>query len=70
MLYQSGKIVPQVSSKVNMLLCRIDTCSSFWFTKYMIGVWATDLFPEIFSTTKLIGWVENSVSKWKHVLTT
>ena len=38
-----------------MLLCRIDTCFSFLFIKYVIGVWTTDLFWEIFSTPKFIG---------------
>ena len=51
----------------NMLLCRIDTCFSFWFIKSVIGVWREDLFREISSATKLIGWVEKSVSKWKLV---
>ena len=31
----------------------------------MIGVWIADLFREISLITKLIGWVENRVSKWK-----
>ena len=47
--------------KVDLLLCRIDTCFSFWFIESVIGVWIADLFREISSTTKLIGWVENSV---------
>ena len=41
--------------KVYVLLCRIDTYFSFWFINQVIGVWTTDLFGEISSTTKLIG---------------
>ena len=32
--------------KVDMLLCRIDTCFPFWFIKSVIGVWTTDLFQK------------------------
>ena len=39
--------------KVNMLLCRVDTCFSFWFIKSVIGFWTADLFREISSTTKV-----------------
>ena len=53
--------------KVNMLLCRIDTCFSFWFIKSLIGVSTADLCREISSTTRLIGLVANSVSKRKLV---
>ena len=38
-------------------------CFSFWFIKWVIGVWTAGLFRQISSTTKLIGWVENSVLK-------
>ena len=69
-LYQCWKNGTPNFIKVNMLLCRIDTYYSFWFIKTVIGVLKTDLFREIYSTTKLIGRVENNVSKWKLVPTT
>ena len=31
----------------------------------MLRAWTTVLFQEIYPTTKLIDWLENSVSKWK-----
>ena len=56
--------------KANTLLCGIDTCFSFWFIKYMIGAWTTDLSREVSSTTKLINWLGNSASKRKLVTIT